>query len=214
MYQKICGRSPDWARRNPKMLRTCKIGLLSGALLALTFSGLSSTAQTTEHGKTAKRWPRLLSFAEGKAILEAAWTHRSNVDVDDQPDCSHLVHDIYSLIGLEYDYAPSRNLYFNEVTAFRRVFHPQPGDLIVWLGHVGVVVSPLEHSFYSSLNSGLLVDDYLKRYWRQRGTPRFYRYRMTDRTQRNRFELATSLLNRAQSGGDDAVAMSPFTDIE
>lgn len=214
MYQKICGRSPDWARRNPRMLRTCKIGLLSGALLALTFSGLSSTAQTTEHGKTAKRWPRLLSFAEGKAILEAAWTHRSNVDLDDQPDCSHLVHDIYSLIGLEFDYAPSRNLYFNEVAVFTRVFHPQPGDLIVWLGHVGIVVSPLEHSFYSSLNSGLLVDDYLKRYWRKRGTPRFYRYRMTDRLQRSRFEIATSLLNRAQSGGDDAVAMSPFTDIE
>src|SRR5689334_16051226 len=212
MYQKICGRSQAWTSRNPRMLRTCKISLLSGALLALTFSGLSSTAQTTQHGKAAKRWPRLLSFAEGKAILEAAWTHRSSVD--DQPDCSHLVHDVYSLIGLDYDYAPSRSLYFNEVTAFRRVFHPQPGDLIVWLGHVGIVVSPLEHSFYSSLNSGMLVDDYLKRYWRGRGAPRFYRYRMTDRSQRSHFELATSLLNRAQSGGGDAVVMSPFTDIE
>src|SRR5919201_5368971 len=105
MYQMICGRSQVGARRNPRMLRTCKIGLLSSALLAITFSGLSSSAQTTQHSKTAKRWPRLLSFAEGKAILEAAWTHRTNVDVDDKPDCSHLVHDIYSLTGLDYDYA-------------------------------------------------------------------------------------------------------------
>ena len=213
MYQKICGGPQVWARRHPKMLRNCKIGLLSGALLALTFSGLSSSAQTTQHGRTGKRWPRLLLFSEGKAILEAAWTHRSNVDVDDKPDCSHLVHDIYSLIGLDYEYAPSRDLYFNEVASFRRVFHPQPGDLIVWLGHVGIVVSPLEHSFYSSLNSGLLVDDYLKRYWRRRGTPRFYRYRLSDRIQRSRFEMAATLLSRAPSGGDDTV-ISPFTDIE
>jgi hypothetical protein len=213
MYQKVCGGWQVRVRRNPKMLRNCKIGLLSGALLALTFSGLSSSAQTSQHNRSTKHWPRLLSFSEGKAILEVAWQHRSNIDFDFQPDCSHLVHDIYSLVGLEYEYAPSRDFYRNEVTEFRRVFHPQPGDLIVWLGHVGIVVSPLEHSFYSSLNSGLLVDNYLKRYWRNRGTPRFYRYRMLDQVQRVRFDIATSLMNRAQSGGDDTV-MSPFTDIE
>ena len=211
MYQKICGGWQARIRRNPRMLRNCKIGLLSGALVALTFSGLSSSAQTIHHNRSAKRWPRLLSLSEGRAILEAAWQHRDSIDL--QPDCSHLVHDIYSLVGLEYEYAPSRDLYRNEVSAFRRVFHPQAGDLIVWLGHVGIVVSPLEHSFYSSLNSGLLVDDYLKRYWKNRGTPRFYRYRMLDQMQRVRFDIATSLMNRAQSGGDETV-MSPFTDIE
>ena len=211
MYQKICGGWQVRIRRNPRMLRNCKIGFLSGALLALTFSGLSSSAQTTQHNRSAKRWPRLLSLSEGRAILEAAWQHRSNIEF--QPDCSHLVHDIYSLVGLEYEYAPSRDLYRNEVNAFRRVFHPQTGDLIVWLGHVGIVVSPLEHSFYSSLNSGLLVDNYLKRYWTNRGTPRFYRYRMVDHMQRVRFDIANGLMNRAQSGGDETV-MSPFTDIE
>jgi len=211
MYQKICGGWQVRIRRNPRMLRNCKIGLLSGALLALTFSGLSSSAQTAQQNRLARHWPRLLSVSEGKAILEAAWQHRDGIDL--QPDCSHLVHDIYSLIGLDYEYAPSRDLYRNEVTAFRRVFHPQAGDLIVWLGHVGIVVSPLEHSFYSSLNSGLLVDDYLRHYWRNRGTPRFYRYRMLDQMHRVRFDLATSLMNRAQSGGDETV-MSPFTDIE
>src|SRR5215472_1490216 len=214
MYQKVYGGWQACIRRNPRMLRNYKIGLLSGALLALTFSGLTSSAQTTQHNRSVKRWPRLLSFAEGTAILETAWQHRSNIDADFQPDCSHLVHDIYSLIGLEYEYAPSRDLYRNEVTAFRRVFHPQPGDLIVWLGHVGIVVSPLEHTFYSSLNSGLLVDNYLERYWRKRGTPRFYRYRMLDQMQRVRFDIATTLMSRAQSGADDAAVMSPFTDIE
>src|SRR5215475_9644948 len=99
MYQKIYGGREVRARRNPKMLRNCKIGLLSGALLALILSGLSSTAQTPQHNRSGKHWPRLLSFSEGKAVLEVAWQHRSNIDFDFQPDCSHLVHDIYSLVG-------------------------------------------------------------------------------------------------------------------
>src|SRR5256885_3336550 len=200
MYQKICGARQVWACRNPKMLRKCKIFLLSGALVALTFTGLGLFGQTSGQNQQKKHWRRMVSFAEGKAILEAAWTHRSSIDgIPYKPDCSHLVHEIYSLVGLDYDYAPSTDLYYNHVASFRRVFHPQPGDLIVWLGHVGIVVSPLDHSFYSSLNSGLLTDNYLKRYWRKRGTPHFYRYSLANGMQRIHLDLSRTLVTHLQS---------------
>lgn len=90
-------------------------------------------------------------------------------------DCSHLVHDIYQRAGLPYDYATSRDLY-DGVDAFRRVYDPLPGDIVVWRGHVGIVVDPEEHSFLSALRSGVKVSAYDTRYWKMRGRPRFYRY--------------------------------------
>jgi hypothetical protein len=58
------------------------------------------------------------------------------------------------------------------------VRHPQPGDLIVWPGHVGIVLKPLEHSFYSLVSTGLEAQNYEGTYWRSRGRPRFYRYKV------------------------------------
>ncbi len=162
------------------MLSKLKIFVLSGSFLALICSGLSLPAQTY-HPQTYKPWARLVSFTEGKTIVEAAWEHRLAVDY--KPDCSHLVHEIYSMIGLDYKYVPSRALYRGAASSFQRVFRPQPGDLIVWLGHVGIVVSPKEHSFYSSLRSGLMTNNYITNYWRHRGHPRFYRYRLAPGTQ-------------------------------
>jgi cell wall-associated NlpC family hydrolase len=94
-------------------------------------------------------------------------------------DCSHLVHQIYQRAGLPYDYAPSRDLY-DGVDAFRRVYHPLAGDIVVWRGHVGIVVNPDERSFLSALRSGVKVSDYATQYWKRRGQPRFYRYALTD----------------------------------
>ena len=90
-------------------------------------------------------------------------------------DCSHLVHDIYERAGLPYDYATSRDIY-DGIDGFHRVYHPLPGDLIVWRGHVGIVVDPDEHSFLSALRSGVKISEYDTRYWKRKGRPRFYRY--------------------------------------
>lgn len=92
-----------------------------------------------------------------------------------KPDCSHLVHTIYSDAGLSYRYADSRDLYYG-VSGFQRVSKPEPGDLIVWRSHSGIVVDPEQHSFYSSLNSGLGIDYYDSRYWKHKGKPHFYRF--------------------------------------
>jgi hypothetical protein len=122
---------------------------------------------------------RLLTRDEGLAIVDAVSDHhRSLRSKRAKPDCSHLVNDIYDLAGFPYSYAKSADLYRGHAS-FVRVSAPQPGDLIVWRGHVGLVLDPRRHFFYSSLRSGLETEDYNSAYWRRRGTPRFYRYRAT-----------------------------------
>jgi len=90
-------------------------------------------------------------------------------------DCSHFVQWLFERAGLYYGYAPSRILYAG-MPGFKRVYHPQPGDLIVWPGHVGVVVDPDQETFVSALRSGVKTASYTSRYWKRRGHPRFFRY--------------------------------------
>jgi hypothetical protein len=99
----------------------------------------------------------------------------SHVRRDSENDCSHLVHAIYEQAGFPYAYAPSSDLYAG-VESFQRVKQPEPGDLIVWRGHAGIVVQPSKHIFFSLMSSGPGTDDYRSPYWRGRGHPRFYRY--------------------------------------
>ncbi len=54
--------------------------------------------------------------------------------------------------------------------------HPKAGDLIVWQGHVGIVVSPEDATFLSALRSGVKTASYESDYWKKRGHPRFLRY--------------------------------------
>jgi len=90
-------------------------------------------------------------------------------------DCSHLVHAIYERAGFPYPYADSDDLY-DGVPGFRQVSRPQPADLVVWHGHVGIVIRPSGHKFLSLLSRGPAIDDYQNQYWKSRGQPRFYRY--------------------------------------
>jgi hypothetical protein len=118
---------------------------------------------------------RLLSAEEGITVLNAA--REQQRQPGSKRDCSHLVHEVYTMVGLEYPFARSNDLY-QGAKSFERVAKPQPGDLIVWRGHVGLVVDPEETTFYSSVRSGLKTESYHSPYWRQRGRPRFYRYRL------------------------------------
>jgi len=90
-------------------------------------------------------------------------------------DCSHFVQYLYEQAGRYYGYAPSRMLY-DGMEGFKRVAHPKPGDLIVWRGHVGIVVDPDETTFLSALRSGVKVSSYQSHYWQRRGNPHFLRY--------------------------------------
>lgn len=103
------------------------------------------------------------------AVLEIRYRRRP------REDCSHLVHDIYKRAGFAYPYADSSDLY-EGIAGFRQVSHPQPGDLAVWKGHAAIVVNPAQHTFFSSTRTGLRVESYDLKYWKRRGTPRFFRY--------------------------------------
>ncbi len=118
---------------------------------------------------------RLLNTKEGRSIVDAAKDQEQAGS--DAQDCSHLVHQTYRDAGFEYPYASSFDLYAGSEN-FQRVRHPHPGDLVVWPGHVGIVLDPKEHSFYSLVRTGLEAQDYLGPYWTARGRPRFYRYKV------------------------------------
>jgi len=118
----------------------------------------------------------LLTSDEGLTILGAALESRQQTDAN--ADCSHLVHQIYERAGYSYSYANSIELYDGR-KEFRRVTRPQPGDLAVWRGHVGIVISPRQHSFFSAMRSGHGVEIYDSPYWAARGRPRFFRYQRT-----------------------------------
>ena len=150
--------------------------LLAGCLAFLSLlpgAGRAAAARAPEEDFA----PRLLTAAEGRALVQAAWEHQQQLT--GKPDCSHLVNEIYQLAGFPYAYASSFDLFSLGSENFARVKTAQPGDLIVWPGHVGLVVDPALHSFYSSVTSGFDTQDYDSKYWRQYGPSRFYRYRIT-----------------------------------
>lgn len=117
---------------------------------------------------------KLLSREEGQAVVHTAFEKRFRTT----PDCSHFVHSVYSRAGYPFQYAPADDLY-SGIPEFRYVKHPQPGDLVVWRGHAGIVVDPPRHVFFSVLSTGLRTDSYNSKYWKQRGRARFFRYRKT-----------------------------------
>jgi cell wall-associated NlpC family hydrolase len=90
-------------------------------------------------------------------------------------DCSHLVHSLYERVGLHYQYATSRTLYHG-IEEFQRVLQPASGDVVVWRGHMGIVVDPSQHSFLSALKTGVKISSYISGYWKHRGPPRFFRF--------------------------------------
>jgi cell wall-associated NlpC family hydrolase len=169
-------------------MRTSQVfaSLLSAFLYIPAAAQHISTPPPQDEGTSV----RLASLDEGEAIVEAAWELRRGLG--EKPDCSHFVNAIYERAGVEYDYASSSDL-FEGIDGFRRVYHPQPGDLIVWRGHVGIVVDPDEHTFYSSIVTGFAIESYRSRYWLSRGHPRFYRY-LIDEAHRVRLSARRDIL--------------------
>jgi hypothetical protein len=148
------------------------VACFAGAWMA---AGSVAKAQTAVSSQGSESNFRLLSADAGRAIVDAA--RDQDETTPGAQDCSHLVHQTYLNAGFEYAYASSFELYAGNET-FARVRKPQPGDLIVWPGHVGIVLDPLEHSFYSLVSTGVEAQNYLGPYWMSRGKPRFYRYKI------------------------------------
>lgn len=140
--------------------------------LLLVTAPVAHAQYAPRHGEPSSAL-RPLTAQEGLDIADSAAGQDS--ETGRRTDCSHLVHELYLLAGFPYPYASSLDLYHGW-EKFLRVRAPQPGDLVVWPGHVGIVLNPRQHSFFSSVRSGLRTEFYDSRYWRARGRPRFYRY--------------------------------------
>lgn len=152
------------------MRSALKLGLVVLSLLTPIVGPAASAAAADDYADTV-----LLSPEQGEAL--AAFAAQSEKRIRLKPDCSHLVHLLYARAGLIYPYEDSRVLY-RGISDFKRVKTPQPGDLAVWLGHVGIVLSPEEKTFLSSVRSGILTESWTAPHWVRRGRPRFYRYRI------------------------------------
>lgn len=133
--------------------------------ISIAACGLFAQTKKSSHPLTKKDRKTLVAVALSDHVQRE----------EDESDCSHLVHAIYEQAGFPYEYAPSDDIYAG-VAGFYRVKTPMAGDLVVWHGHVGIVIKPSKHSFFSSLSSGPGTDDYKSPYWKRRGLPRFYRY--------------------------------------
>ena len=168
------------AHNNGGVRRLTHCAILTGCALASYLSVAQAPTASVESSHSSpntklvvRTKSRTVSAEDGLSILAAALDR--SAQVHSANDCSHLAHAIYERAGFPYTYASSSDLYTG-VNAFERIQQPQPGDLIAWRGHVGIVVKPSRRIFFSFLRSGPGIDDWASPYWKTRGRPRFYRY--------------------------------------
>jgi cell wall-associated NlpC family hydrolase len=135
----------------------------SKSVLTMVFCALTCWAQDPQpvrasaesHAKPPH--PVTLTKQDGLSIVSVA--RDSHLRRRSGNDCSHLVHTIYERAGFLYPYADSSDLY-RGTSYFLRVKHPQPADLVVWPGHVGIIVSPAHRTFFSALSHGPGTTEY------------------------------------------------------
>jgi hypothetical protein len=157
--------------------------------------------------------PRPLARAEGRKILATIPTVTADDLSESETDCSHLVHEVYERAGFVYDYVSSHQLYIGN-TNFTRVRVPQAGDLVVWRGHVGIVIDPREHSFFSFVRSGPDTQFYDSPYWRSRGLARFFRYVTAEPPRAGRTLEAASHPDHVPAQGDSRSAQNhPLSEL-
>jgi hypothetical protein len=155
----------------------CNTYKMMGRIIFAALCLATALGQNVRPASAGTHGPRPIARTEGRKILAAIPT--VDVESESETDCSHLVHDIYEQAGFPYEYVSSRELYIGS-TNFTRVRVPQAGDLVVWRGHVGIVIDPQQHSFFSFVSSGPDTQFYDSPYWRSRGIARFLRY-VTDK---------------------------------
>jgi hypothetical protein len=169
-------RIPHQTRTLRTLAKLVSALLLWGLALSVCFAQQTARqdgAVTTRSAHSKGKANQTLTADDGLGVISAALDPKVRRYAGH--DCSHLVHAIYERAGFPYAYASSDDLY-DGVQGFQRIQHPQPGDLIVWHGHAGIVVRPSKHVFFSFMSAGPAIDNYDAPYWVGRGHARFYRY--------------------------------------
>ena len=101
-------------------------------------------------------------------------------------DCSHFIYQVINgarlataAQGIEPQVVEYRSTSTIEASnVFIRVANPQAGDLVMWDGHVGIVIDPLAGSFIGAQTStGVAESNYkTNEYWQKRGVKGFLRF--------------------------------------
>lgn len=102
-------------------------------------------------------------------------------------DCSHFVYQVLNEARKKVasaSNAPEPQLVDYRSTStiedsklFVSVSIPEPGDLVLWDGHVGIVVNPATGTFIGAQTStGVAEANYLTGYWKDRGVKKFLRF--------------------------------------
>ena len=186
-----------------KLRSSRKRGLAASLGLAslLLFRASLAEAQAEATRQDLKPAWRLLTIEEGRSVVSAAWAFEQ--PAPGTQDCSHLIHAVYKSVGFDYQYDSSFHLYLGN-ESFVPVKFPRAGDLIAWPGHVGIVIDPRLHSFYSLVRNGLQEQNYAGHYWKSRGTPRFFRYKVQNARAQGATKLASESLQLQKVRSRDA----------
>jgi murein DD-endopeptidase / murein LD-carboxypeptidase len=102
-------------------------------------------------------------------------------------DCSHFVYQVFNdarnqVAAAANGPAPQVVDYRSTATieasnVFIEVKIPEPTDLVLWDGHVGIVVDPGTGTFVGAQTStGVAEANYLTGYWKTRGVKKFLRF--------------------------------------
>jgi len=94
-------------------------------------------------------------------------------------DCSGFVVSVYSKVfpgqGLDPDLHNTSGL--SRSGLFAGTASPLPGDLVLWDGHVGIVLAPASGDFIGSQSStGVYIASYSSGYWAAQPNRRFLRW--------------------------------------
>jgi len=88
-------------------------------------------------------------------------------------DCSHFVYQVYRAAGLDYGYATTSAIAGS--SKFKSTTTPRKGDLVLWSGHMGIVLDPIEGSFMGAQSEGVGKSNYkTNSYWKNRAGLSFY----------------------------------------
>jgi cell wall-associated NlpC family hydrolase len=102
-------------------------------------------------------------------------------------DCSHFVYQVFN--GARQRVASAANMPEPQIMEYRStstieasnvfiaVNTPQPTDLVMWDGHVGIVIDPTAGTFIGAQTStGVAESNYLTGFWKNKGVKKFLRF--------------------------------------
>ena len=151
----------------PQAVASSIKGLLKGLSPALVLKNMSmarSLGIKAPSTLPSDRRQSILDIAHQNAGTHYQWGGESASGMD----CSHFVHHVYQEAGVAYPYTTTHGDW--QQSGFTKTNQPQRGDIIMWNGHMGIIVDPDKKTFIGAQKStGVAEASYATgRYWGNR----------------------------------------------